>query len=192
MAPSSTTNRRSDLAAIEVKLAEPCGKDAALRVLRVILGAYPGQQARDPEVYHAHMIGLLTGYPTFVVEELANPRTGVMTKHPFLPSLSDVRQAAEAMMRPAYEAARMLRVEIEQIEDPGKPPCPDAERERVEAVMASFHDRMRNAGQSLAAGGVEERRREAFCRTQDTSHDAIKGSTIYQEAVERMAKDAAA
>ena len=65
---------------------------------KLILGSYRADQANDPEIYVTAISHLLSRYPKDIGARLTDPKDGVAGKYKWLPSVSEVREEAEALI----------------------------------------------------------------------------------------------
>ena len=80
-------------------LSSPSVSDRGPQVLgraRMLLGCYRTGDAADPETYVAAIAAVLSEYPMDVVELVTDPRTGLPSRSTWLPTVAEVRQAADA------------------------------------------------------------------------------------------------
>lgn len=81
---------------------------------KILLGAYRTGEANDAEVYTAHIVRVLSGFPLEVVKRAA---TRIPDTIKWLPSPSEVKAVCKEIYRPIVEeAARQRRIE-EQLAD---------------------------------------------------------------------------
>src|SRR5262245_20189272 len=57
-----------------------------------LMGQYRKDDAHDPEIYAASLGTLFLDYPPYVLQWAIDPRTGIATKHKWLPSISEVKE----------------------------------------------------------------------------------------------------
>ena len=62
-----------------------------LRQAETIFGSYRRDEANNPETYAAAIAAVLTLYSKAVVDEVADPRTGIASEQKFLPNVFEVR-----------------------------------------------------------------------------------------------------
>ena len=63
---------------------------------RTLLGCYRTGEAADPETYVAAISAVLSEYPEEIVTIVTDPRTGIPSKSNWLPTVAEVRAAADA------------------------------------------------------------------------------------------------
>ena len=77
---------------------------------KLILGSYRADQAADPEIYLTAIGYLLAQYPPDIGKQLTDPKDGVAGKYKWLPTVSEVKEEAEAILE--AEAAERYRQRI--------------------------------------------------------------------------------
>jgi hypothetical protein len=84
-----------------------------------MFGCYRKGDANDPDTYVAAITATLARYPEDVIRDVTNPASGLPTRRDFLPTVKEVFDACEAMIRPRREAearqARLARQLAERI-----------------------------------------------------------------------------
>lgn len=71
-----------------------------LRRAKAICGCYRRDEAQDPETFAAALALVLGDYPTSIVDFIADPRTGVITKYPMgLPNVGQIKQFCDDTLR---------------------------------------------------------------------------------------------
>jgi len=92
---------------------------------KLILGSFRADQANDPDVYITAIAHLLSRYPPDIGARLTDPKDGVAGKYKFLPTVSEVRDEAEKLVKEerdhAYRQSELrkqwqLRDENERLE----------------------------------------------------------------------------
>jgi len=68
-----------------------------LQSAKQIYGCYRRDDAADPDTYIAAVAAILSEYPDEVVEYVADPRTGLAKRSPFLPNTHDVAKDCDAV-----------------------------------------------------------------------------------------------
>ena len=64
----------------------------------LLLSCYRRNEATDPDAYVAAVTLMLAQYPEYIVDRVTDPRRGLPSKSPFLPSAFDVRTECERLM----------------------------------------------------------------------------------------------
>ena len=72
----------------------------------LLLSCYRRNEATDPDAYVAAVTLMLAQYPEYIVDRVTDPRRGLPSKSPFLPSAFDVRTECERLMAPFAEQER--------------------------------------------------------------------------------------
>ncbi len=78
---------------------------------KLILGSYRADQANDPDIYVTAITHLLSRYPIDVGAQLTDPKDGVAGKYKWLPTVSEVKEEAEAIL----EAERQYAYRQDQL-----------------------------------------------------------------------------
>lgn len=66
---------------------------------RLILGSFRADQANDPDVYITAIAHLLSKYPPDIGARLTDPKDGVAGKFKWLPTVSEVKDEAERLLK---------------------------------------------------------------------------------------------
>lgn len=94
----------------------------AAKYAKLLLGCYRTGDANDPEVYTAAVIAVLADYPSDVMAEVTDPRSGLPGKVRWLPTVQEIRVACEEIhgrreqMRQWQAAAQKQLAERERID----------------------------------------------------------------------------
>lgn len=64
-----------------------------------IMGCYPSSTIKDQSIYSQTLISLLEKYPEGVLQRLCDPQEGILGKCKFMPSISEVVQFADTLMK---------------------------------------------------------------------------------------------
>ena len=126
---------------------------------KLILGSYRADQANDPEIYVTAISHLLSRYPKDIGARLTDPKDGVAGKYKWLPSVSEVREEAEALIE-AESAHRYRRQEMRkqfelraEQETLDKSESPEYRKKVVERIK----NEMREHGFKFAGDEVKHR-----------------------------------
>jgi hypothetical protein len=76
---------------------------------------YPDYNKTSPE-YILGIIDAFADYPESIQQELANQRTGLLSKHSYVPTIADVYAMGDAMKKREEEAAK-IRPQVKVFED---------------------------------------------------------------------------
>lgn len=68
-----------------------CSPVEAAEAAKLILGSYPKRSANDPVIYLRQVAAALEGEPVNAVRRMIDPKLGLVANHPFLPTLSEIR-----------------------------------------------------------------------------------------------------
>jgi hypothetical protein len=107
---------------------------------KLILGSYRADQAADPDIYVTAITLLLSRYPPDIGARLTDPKDGVAGKYKWLPTVSEVKEEAEAILeaeRQANYRADQLRKQWQlrdQVEREAKAETPEHRAKVVERV----------------------------------------------------------
>ena len=111
---------------------------------RLIFGSFRAGEANDPEVFTTALITLLMSYPAQVGAKLSDPKSGLAGKSKFLPTISEVREAADALMAQDHAALKrardwheQLRLQRENEERENEEPW-EVRQEAVARIMADY------------------------------------------------------
>ena len=66
---------------------------------RLILGSYRADQANDPEIYVTAIAHLLLQYPAEIGALLTDPKDGIAGNYKWLPTVSEVKEEADRIMK---------------------------------------------------------------------------------------------
>ena len=100
-------------------------KEAAIKALGIILSSYPSANREGIENFYRLAVESLSDFPDSILTHLANPKTGIVAKNTFIPSIAEMRKFCTDEMEARYrreqyenrEEARRLH-SSEPIEDP--------------------------------------------------------------------------
>lgn len=154
-------------------------KEALTKAAEMIVAAYPNSRPPDAKSYVKTMIAHLSKYPRVVLEQIIDPRTGVITKTVYPPVVADIEEFAGPIMRQMERALASASRAVRQIES-HEPELSDEERK----AMA---DRLRNLAKKIGSDSeaeAEERRKATPYSTQCKSGEAIRAHLASQNAVE--------
>lgn len=85
---------------------------------RLILSSYPqASNMANPDCYVAQVVALLSTYPPEVVERLAAPVNGIVSKTKWLPSVAEIKEEADRLMYVARKKIRIADEEIAQVRE---------------------------------------------------------------------------
>lgn len=62
----------------------------ASRTIDFLLRSYPQQKPHDPDVYIRQLVMLCTGIPRLTLKSMVHPKTGIIAKCKFLPTVAEV------------------------------------------------------------------------------------------------------
>lgn len=128
----------------EAELADRCSLEQATWAVKLILGSYPTRKVANPDVYVQQLAALLSSYPTWLVKDLANPKTGVVSRSPFLPTLSEIGRFAEARLAQKFEVVKRYRDEQKRLDDCRQDDeIPDEERKAMADRLRKLAAEMR-------------------------------------------------
>ena len=154
----------------ERELTSLADAETCQQVAEMLVGSYPNANPGDPATYMRAMRALLGGYPATVVAAIANPRTGIVTKCKFPPTMAEIEEFAApylARMQASLKRDRETVLQIEQRDEP----VSDEERQQRVSQLKALADSMRSKKDEYT-----ELMRERFRRTQCAPGDAIRAS----------------
>lgn len=101
--------------------------------MELLVGCYRTGEAANPEVYTAALATVLSEYPEAVVLRVTDPRTGLPGRAQWLPTVAEVKQECERLMR-ADVLPRYLNAP-----DAARLPAPKEDRKSVLDDLAEKH-----------------------------------------------------
>ena len=72
---------------------------------RLVLGSFRADQAADPEIYLTAIGHLLSRYPADIGARLTDPKDGIAGKFKFLPTVSEVKEEADRLLKEESDKA---------------------------------------------------------------------------------------
>jgi hypothetical protein len=153
----------------------------ALQKAKQIFACYRKDEAHDPEMYAAAVAAVLSGYPAFVTDYVADPRTGIASTSKWLPSVSEIKDACESKLnRIQQDIERDQRIEKQiaaRIEDEA---LKQRERTSYENLKTRYGD---GHGGWLGEGTVTtEEEKQAFLESAKQTGAEIAAVTLSAEA----------
>ena len=133
-----------------------------------ILGAYPNANIPDEKAYIRSLRELFLHFPASVVAAVASPRTGIVTRCKFPPTMAEVQEFADPMIARMQTSLTRDRQAVKQIEGRDKP-ITDEERQARVARLKKVVATMRAEKQQAT-----ERQRQRFAEVQCPPGDAIR------------------
>lgn len=83
-----------------------------LHKAEIIFSCYRRDETQNPEIYAAAVAAVLSGYPKSVIDYVCDPRTGVIGKHKWLPSVAEIKAACDGYLDNITSAVeRQRRIE---------------------------------------------------------------------------------
>jgi hypothetical protein len=76
---------------------------------RILIGCFRTGEAADPEVYVTAISAVLAQYPEQVVRDVTDPIIGLPSRSKWLPTVSEVREACEALVQRERDAEARQR-----------------------------------------------------------------------------------
>jgi len=101
-----------------------------------LFGFYRASEANDPEIFIAGATAMLAQYPQAVVEKVCDPVRGLPATSKWLPSIAEIREAAEREMVWWSAVERRDRERAHTAKVVAAPPPPTAEQTRRIREMA--------------------------------------------------------
>lgn len=87
-----------------------CSLGCAEAVAALVLGSYRSTEVNNPAVYIRVAAAVMTGFPEEIVQAAFDPRSGLQTRQKWLPTVSEIRGACEAIA--ADRAVRERRAQL--------------------------------------------------------------------------------
>lgn len=98
-------------------------KYTAAKSVAIILASYPQRNVNNADVYVSQLTTLISEYPPGIAEELCHPSKGIVGSSKFLPTVAEVKAAADQMMIDRRVQAHLI--ELEKRKKALPPPRPD-------------------------------------------------------------------
>jgi len=147
--PPALDSERATKLRLEGEFRDKPDAEALAHAVEMIVAAYPNNKPSNPQVYVDTMIAHLTKYPRVVLEQIVDPRTGVITKTEFPPVVADIEKfAAPILQRMSDQLARSTHA-VNQIES-REPEISDEER-------TEMADRLRGLAKKMRADSDEDK-----------------------------------
>lgn len=121
----------------------PSANDAQ-RMAELILGSYPNAAPHDGATYTRVLRETLLKLPAVVARAVANPRSGIVTRCKWLPTVAEIEEFAEPMKR---ELQRQLDRDRLALEPPSKD---NRTPEEIAYVANGLRELSRNMARTLA------------------------------------------
>ncbi len=99
----------------------------AAKSVAIILASYPQRNVNIADVYVSQLTTQIAEYPPDIAEELCHPSKGIVGSSKFLPTVAEVKQAADQMVSDRRIKAHLLEMEKRKKALP--PPAPEPTRE---------------------------------------------------------------
>ena len=123
-----------------------------------LMGQFRRNDADDPDRFMGALVALFAEYPPVVVQYMCSPLTGLSSRYPFVPALSEIRNECNqhfALLLARWKLDRMPPEKRARIaprpDDRLPPPHPDNEQRRsFIAGLKAKH------GENFGLGGTEE------------------------------------
>jgi hypothetical protein len=97
--------KRYELAVVKVRYST--SRRQALEQARKLIGCYPHSRPPDVDAYANALADVLEQYPFGVVEECCNPRTGIVRRREFPPTIACIVQWCDLYTGAAMNLARL-------------------------------------------------------------------------------------
>ena len=128
---------------------------------RLIFGCFRAGDANDPEVFTGALITLLMSYPAAIGAKLSDPKGGLAGKFKFLPTISEVREEADALMaadhaklKRARDWHEQMRLQRENEQRENEEPW-EVRQRAVARVMADYKARVVSPARLKARAAFE-------------------------------------
>lgn len=154
-------------------------KEALTKAAEMIVAAYPNSRPPDAKSYVKTMIAHLSKYPRVVLEQIVDPRTGVITKTVYPPVVADIEEFAGPIVRQMERSLASASRAIRQIEG-HEPELSDEQRKEMA-------DRLRALAKKIGSDSEPETQSKRSARlpnTQCASGEAIRAHLGRQQPVE--------
>ena len=119
----------------------------ALYHSKLILGCYRTDSVSDPQVYVTAVAAVISRYPSDIGARLSDPKDGIAGRIKWLPSVSEIREACEAMQIADVAAAKRQADLTEQFrlrEERERLPPP-----RLRAYVSNYDDACAKHGRPM-------------------------------------------
>lgn len=103
-----------------------------------ILNAYPNANIPNEESYVRSMKELLLYFPESVAIAVASQKTGIVTLCRFPPSLAEIQEFAEPLIKRLHADLKRDRQTVKQLEPPDKPKASEEERKLIGAGLRAL------------------------------------------------------
>jgi hypothetical protein len=110
----------------------PSIETIAKQTAKTLLSYFPPAGVVDQKIFAAGLVELLSGYPQWVIEAVANVRSGLPAHHSFMPSIAEVRKFCEDLRAADYE--RRKRLDLQKL----PPPVDRSNRPTLEELKAKY------------------------------------------------------
>lgn len=106
----------------------------------LVLNSYPNANVADEVTYLRLLRELFLGYPAEVVEAIASPRTGIVTRCKFVPTIQEISEMAQPIIDRLHSSVKRDRLAIEQLRDRDEPSreSPEERAAHVEEALQRF------------------------------------------------------
>jgi len=111
----------------------PCGREAAKQVTAMMLGCYPNAKPHDPDTYVRGIISILQELPLDIAWQVADTVTRTVK---FLPTRSELHEAAQALLAPRLAMRDLLRAARREAQRRAAQP-PQQPRTRIDPQTAA-------------------------------------------------------
>lgn len=113
-----------------------------------ILNCYPNANLPDDVTYLRTIRELFLGYPACVVEVVANPRTGIVTRSKFVPTVQEISEMAEPHLTRMHSHVRNDKGALQQLKN--------REAEPTEEERKANADRLHALSEEIRIGPLPE------------------------------------
>jgi hypothetical protein len=136
--------------------------DGAIKALGIILYSYPSANRDGIETFYKLAVESLSEFPDEILDRLAHPRLGIVTRSTFLPSIAELRKFCNEEIAARHKAAVWdNQEEVRRLHAP--PVDPEKEREQRQKILGMFKQLSREIGRPSSAEllTVEEEKAKA-------------------------------
>lgn len=144
--------------------------DACDAAAWTILDAYPNANIPNEEAYVRSMRELLLHFPASVAMAVASQKTGIVTLCKFPPSLAEIQEFADPLIRDLYGALKRDQEMLKQLAPPKRPELSEKDRKEIAAGLRALAKNL--------AGNLDMKRAS---RKRPRAHQCQSGDAIREQ-----------
>jgi hypothetical protein len=145
-------NAKAIVARVTAELSDPVSKEQAAQAVTIIVACCLKRTDIDEAeatIWIRQTGRLLEHYPACVIDELTDPFRGISSKQKFVPTVAEVKEFADGILRRHCDELRRAKCLVEQIESRPDPIDPQ-ERERRIARAAAARKEIETAAHQMS------------------------------------------